>query len=242
MITSGGLMSVAAMIWLLGCSSSDNPTAPPPTMGPGTSPVMAICAGLRLRCTRERHRAGNDGSGDFYVGGDFTTYNGTASKGLIRLHPDGAVANTFGFDGSVASLALATTGGGELYVLSGTFSPTVGFTHFNGQPVPPLVRLTRTGSLDPGFRFTAGFVPGSPIAPAANGSGDLYTVYKISFLNPADPINGIALQIARLNPDGSRDPAFSTGIGFPGGGGLDNPVSITTLVTTINGGSMWAEP
>ena len=25
------------------------------------------------------------------------------------------------------------------------------------------------------------------------------------------------------------------GIGFPGGGGLDNPVSITTLVTTING-------
>ena len=74
------------------------------------------------------------------------------------------MANTFGFDGSVAVSPLRT-GGNELYALSGTFSPTVGFTHFNGQPVPPLVRLTRTGSLDPGFRFTAGFVPGSPIAP-----------------------------------------------------------------------------
>lgn len=229
MITSGWFMSVAAMIWLLGCSSSDNPTAPPPTMGPGTSPVMAFVQGSGFdgRVVGSIVLA-NDGTGDFYVGGDFTTYNGTASKGLIRLHPDGTVASTFGFDGSVAGLALARTGGSELYVLGP-------FTQFNGQPVPHLVRLTRTGSLDMAFRIPADLAPMSVIAPAADGSGDLYTVYKISFLNPADPIKGIALQIARLNPDGSRDPAFSTGIGFPGGGGLDNPVSITTLVSTING-------
>jgi len=67
-----------------------------------------------------------------YVGGEFTTYNGTATHGLIQLHPDGTVAHTFGqgFDGAVMDLALANTGGGELYVIGG-------FTHFDGHPVPP---------------------------------------------------------------------------------------------------------
>ena len=86
-------------------------------MGPRNKPGDGICPGLGFDARVSGIVLANDGSGDFYVGGDFTTYNGTASKGLIRLHPDGAVANTFDLDGSVASLALATTGGGELSVL-----------------------------------------------------------------------------------------------------------------------------
>src|SRR6266545_2927418 len=49
-----------------------------------------------------------DGSGDIYVGGEFTTYKGTLANRLIRLHPDGTVAQTFGqgFDGIVSDAAL----------------------------------------------------------------------------------------------------------------------------------------
>jgi hypothetical protein len=68
-----------------------------------------------------------DGTEDIYVSGEFTAYKGTVANHLIRLHPDGTVAQTFGqgFDGIVNDLALARTGGGELYVLGL-------FTRFDG--------------------------------------------------------------------------------------------------------------
>ena len=154
----------------------------------------------------------DDGSRDVYVGGDFTTYNGTVANGLIRLHPDGTVAHTFGqgLDGAVMDLALAKTGGGELYVIGG-------FTHFDGHPVRPLIRLTRTGSLDAGFRLPADFAPFAPIEAAQDGSGDLYATFTISNPNATSPGDFNLLNIARLNADGSVDPAFSTRPGFPTG-------------------------
>src|SRR5688572_29919376 len=86
-----------------------------------------------------------DGTGDIYVSGEFTAYKGTVANRLIRVHPDGTVAQTFGQVEGFPHLALAKTG--ELYVR--------GLTRFDGQPVPPLIRLTRTGSLDAGFRLPA---------------------------------------------------------------------------------------
>jgi hypothetical protein len=154
----------------------------------------------------------DDGSRDVYVGGEFTSYNGTLANGLIRLHPDGTVAHTFGqgVDGAVMDLVFAKTGGGELYVIGG-------FTHFDGHPVPPLIRLTRTGSLDTGFRLPAGFTPSFPIVAAEDGSGDLYATFTIPNPNATNPGESYLLNIARLNADGSVDPAFSTRPGFPTG-------------------------
>jgi hypothetical protein len=170
----------------------------------------------------------DDGSRDVYVGGEFTTYNGTAANGLIRLHPDGTVAHTFGqgVDGAVMDLVLAKTGGGELYVIGG-------FTHFDGHPVPPLIRLTRTGSLDTGFRLPAGFTPSFPIVAAEDGSGDLYATFTIPNPN-ATSRDFKLLNIARLNADGSVDPAFSTRSGFPTGSGATDQV-ISALMSLPTG-------
>ncbi len=178
--------------------------------------------------------AGDD-SGDIYVRGDFTSYQGSPANALIRLHADGSVANRFGqgFDGHIYRIALANTGGGELYV-SGAF------THFDGQPVPPLVRLTRTGALDPAFRFAGDFVPGG-IAVAEDGSGKVYAVHSGPSLDcgqdpPSNAQCAYALHITRLNVDGSVDPAFSTGHGFPGDlPTTGNPAWIQALVPISNG-------
>jgi hypothetical protein len=176
-----------------------------------------------------------DSTRDVYVRGDFVSYQGSTANELIRLHADGSVANRFGqgFDGHIYRIALAKTGGGELYV-SGAFA------HFDGQPVSHLVRLTRTGALDPAFRFAADFVPGG-IAVAEDGSGDVYSVNSGPNLDcgqepPPNPQCAYALQIARLNADGTVDPAFSTGHGFPGGlPSKANPAWIQALLPTSNG-------
>ena len=157
-----------------------------------------------------------DGTRDIYVRGDFTSYQGSMANELIRLHADGRVANRFGegFDGHIYRIALAKTGGGGLYV-SGAF------VHFDGQPVPHLLRLTPSGALDSTFHFAAGFEPGG-IAVAEDGSGDVYAVNSGPNLDCGQEALpnaqcAYALQIARLNADGSVDPSFSTGHGFPGG-------------------------
>ena len=36
-----------------------------------------------------------DASGDLYVGGDFTDYDGTTVDGLVRLNNDGSLDSTF---------------------------------------------------------------------------------------------------------------------------------------------------
>jgi hypothetical protein len=175
-----------------------------------------------------------DGSSDMYVRGDFMNFQGAMANGLIRLHADGSVANRFGqgFDGPIHRIALAKPGGGELYV-SGAFA------HFDGQPVSHLVRLSRTGALDPSFRFAGDFVPGG-IAVAEDGTGDLYAVSSGPDLdcsrNPPDPQCAYALRITRVNASGSVDAAFSTGHGFPGGlPSKANPAWIQALLPTPNG-------
>ncbi len=167
-----------------------------------------------------------DGSGDVYVGGGFTAYNGTMANGLIRLHRDGTVAQTFNFDGPVGALALAKTGGGELYVNGA-------FTRFDGQAVSNLIRLTRTGALDTGFRVTNFF---GPIAVAEDGSGDVYVTYRTPNPNPTSPVDQGFVNIARLNADGTVDAAFSTETGFPTqSAARGDPQLITNLLPTSNG-------
>jgi beta-propeller uncharacterized protein DUF5122 len=227
---------ISGSLIILGCSSSDNP--PPPSSSnspttPGTSPGTGtgpFNQGSGFNGIVRSIVLAQDGSGDLYVGGEFTTYNGTMANRLIRLHPDGTVVQTFGqgFDGSVMALALAKTGGGELYV-DGPF------TRFDGQPVPTLIRLTRTGSLDAGFRLPAGFSPSFPIAPAEDGSGDLYAPFTMPNPNATSPDDFDLLNIARLNADGTVDPAFSTGNGFPTGSTRGSPQIISQLLPASNG-------
>jgi hypothetical protein len=168
-----------------------------------------------------------DGTRDVFVGGRFSTYNGTPANALIRLHPDGTVAHTFGtgFSGNqtgfdtadVRDIVLAPGTSGQLYAVGE-------FTTLNGLPAPRITRLNSDGSLDTTFRSGGGF-DGMPVTalPAQDGSGDLYVGGHFQ------SYNGVAaIQIARLNADGSLDTGFATGTGFE-----DAPDSFGDSVTQL---------
>jgi uncharacterized delta-60 repeat protein len=154
-----------------------------------------------------------DGSGDLYVGGDFTTYNSTASKHIIRLNSDGTVDTAFevgtGFDAVVMSISAATDGSGDLY-LGGMF------TTYNGIASKHIIRLNSDGSVDTAFAVGTGFdgvdsgsTGVNSISPAQDGSGDLYVGGDFA------TYNGIASNnIIRLNSDGTVDATFAVGTGF----------------------------
>jgi hypothetical protein len=104
----------------------------------------------------------NDPSGDIYAVGEFTTYQGSAANGLVRLNVDGSREISFttgtGFsnsDGAVAfrqfatSVLAADASGvvdvdGDLYVGGD-------FTDYDGAAADGIVRLDNLGMLDPDF-------------------------------------------------------------------------------------------
>jgi beta-propeller uncharacterized protein DUF5122 len=174
-------------------------TEPPASQPPGSQQPGVFTQGTGFNSYVRTIVMAQDGTNDLYVGGDFTTYNGTAANHLIRLRPNGIVAQTFGqgFDEVVVALALATDGSHALYA-SGPF------TQFNGQPVPQLIRLTPNGLRDTtfqpgglGFDFGLGAVP-------EDGTRDVYVVGGISRSQP----EGNSGLIGRLNADGTPDSTY----------------------------------
>jgi hypothetical protein len=137
-----------------------------------------------------------DGSGDLYVGGEFTTYNGIASNNIIRLNSDGTVDTAFvawsGFDETVTSIISVTDGSGDLYV-GGEF------TTYRGIASNHIIRLNSDGTVDTEFAVGSGFDSRVyTLSLATDGSGDLFvggffSSYQSSTVN----------SIVRLNPDGS---------------------------------------
>ena len=138
-----------------------------------------------------------DGSGDVYVGGRFTGYNGTAVSYIARLNLDGTLDTDFdtgtGFEARVNMIAPAIDGSGDVYI-GGEF------TTYNGMMLGSgLIRLNDDGSLDLGFSTGSGWGE-DVIVTATDGSGDVYVTRDSS------------PYIARLNDDGSVDTGFDTGL------------------------------
>ncbi|HEX4922373.1 MAG TPA: delta-60 repeat domain-containing protein [Candidatus Bathyarchaeia archaeon] len=149
-----------------------------------------------------------DGSGDVYVGGDFTSYNGIAVTRLVRLNADGTVDPAFatrvGFNGIVRSIAWVGDGSGDVYVGGD-------FTSYNGIAVTRLVRLNADGTVDPALVTGTGFTDTVfSIMPTADGSGRLYVGGAFTSYNGTTPAN----DLVRLNANGTVDLTFSTGTGF----------------------------
>jgi Domain of unknown function (DUF5122) beta-propeller len=151
-----------------------------------------------------------DGSGDVYVGGDFTTYDGAQAIRIVRLNADGTIDPSFatgvGFNGSVRSIVPVGTQGGAIYVGGD-------FTTYNGIPRFRMMRITANGSLDQAFVAGAGTGFDNTvhvIAPAGDGTGDIYVGGAFT------DYNGITVKsLVRLNADGTVDPAFAiVGTGF----------------------------
>src|SRR5690606_24647514 len=83
------------------------------------------------------------------LGGMFTSYNGKAARGLVRLNADGSVDNSF----NIGS-------GPNDHVSSVEYNATVGkivvtgiFTRFNGVAAPGIVVLDKNGNIDTQFKF-----------------------------------------------------------------------------------------
>jgi uncharacterized delta-60 repeat protein len=148
-----------------------------------------------------------DSNGKLYVGGTFTSYNGTTANYIIRLNSDGSIDNTFntgtGFNNIVYNLEWDSTNS-KLYVFGV-------FTSYNGTTVNRIVRLNSDGSIDNTFSIGSGFNSTTYIGKLdSNGKlyvGGFFTSYNGTGAN----------RIIRLNSDGSIDTNFVYGSGINSG-------------------------
>lgn len=144
--------------------------------------------------------------GKILVGGNFTSYNGTARNRIIRLNSDGSVDTSFvigtGFDASVWVMTIQPDGkilvGGD-------------FTTYSGSSRSKIVRLNTNGSID-----TTLASPGT-INNTIFDIG-IQTDNKIIITGFFTQISGVTNnRIARLSSTGVIDNTFVTG-GLNGGG------------------------
>jgi hypothetical protein len=147
----------------------------------------------------------DDGSGNLYVGGAFTGYNGVTANGLVRLKADGAIDPTFvigtGFNNTV--FFVVPLAGGDVYVGGA-------FTSYKGVTVNRLVRLHSDGTLDQTFLTGTGFDNTVlTLLLADDGSGKLYVGGAFNTYN-----GDVANNLVRLNSNGVRDLSFTIGVGF----------------------------
>ena len=159
-------------------------------------------------------------AGKMLIGGGFASVNGTQRNSIARLNANGSLDLTFnpgnGAVGPVRSIALQTNG---QIIVAGEFA------FFNDAVRHGVARLNDDGSLDETFNVGTG---GDDVARVvavqtdAGGTNKILVGGDFIFFN-GEFNNGIV----RLNPDGSVDTTFSTGLG------VDGPVH--ALVVQPNG-------
>ena len=136
-----------------------------------------------------------DSSSRIYVGGNFTTCNGTAVSRVVRLLANGTLDTGFtapSLNGQVRTLLVQ----GDKLIVGGSFSQV------GGAAGPALVRLNADGTRDLAFAAT---VPGSAeVYDLAAGPGTDF------FVAATGTIGGSQF-VHRFNEDGTRDPSFTTG-------------------------------
>jgi uncharacterized delta-60 repeat protein len=173
----------------------------------------------------------SDGS-DVYVGGNFTSYDGTGSVRIARLNSNGTIDAGFvpgtGFNFTVLALAVVPTGinvatDGDLYV-GGVFHEYQSTAGRRG-----LVRLDANGGFDAGFATQTFNNDVNALAMATDGTGDLYV--GGAFFNYDTITAGASFErMVRLNMDGTTDMGFDVGTN-----GFSHPVdSIAVAVDGSN--------
>lgn len=148
--------------------------------------------------------------GKIIVGGNFTTYNGSAYNRIVRVTSTGSVDATFNPGTGAVYTPSATTTVIRSVVLLSNGQVVVGglFNTFNGVSKGGIIRLNSDGSVDNTFN--------------AGGTGANYTITSILLLPDGKFIitgaftsyNGVSVnRIARLNSDGTLDTSFNPGAG-----------------------------
>lgn len=143
--------------------------------------------------------------GKVVISGSFTAYNGTSRPYVARLNADGSLDPSFAPIGAGLNGAIyAASPSNDKVVVGGAF------TSYDGTSQPYIARLQSDGSLDTSF---------APVGAGLNGSVSAFTVQsdgKLMVAGSFTSYNGASRgRAARLNSDGSLDPAFApTGTGF----------------------------
>jgi uncharacterized delta-60 repeat protein len=160
--------------------------------------------------------------GKIVLGGSFTSFNGTTANRIARLNSNGTLDTAFttntgtGASSDVNSIAIQPDG---KIVVGGSF------TSFNGITASRIARLNSNGTLDTDFTTNTGTGASSQVNSLAIQSDG-----KILLGGIFASFNGTtANYLVRLNPDGTRDAAFTTS----GGTGLNGTVN--SIVMQSNG-------
>ncbi len=148
-----------------------------------------------------------------YIGGNFTSFNGTNRFGIARLNGDGSLDASFnpglGVNGSIRALVVQPADGKVL--IAGDF------TLENSTNRSRVARLNPDGSLD--LTFDPGVGPNSTVnALAVQADG------RILIGGAFTTVDGLSRNsIARLNTSGTLDTTFDPGVG------ADQPVYAVTV-------------
>lgn len=165
-----------------------------PTFNPGSGPGSNSAWAMALQA-----------DGKIIIGGDFTSFNGTARNRIARLNADGSVDLTFnsgtGANGTIRSIALQPDG---KVVIAGDFTTVSGVSRNR------IARLNANGSLDANFDVGTG-ANGSVRCVQVQADGNILIGGGFTQVNQT--VNN---HMASLLPDGSVNISFSTGLGLGG--------------------------
>ena len=143
--------------------------------------------------------------GKIIIGGSFASYNGTASKCIARINPDGTIDGTFNV-GTGVNYSLHTTAiqpDGKI-IIGGNLDS------LNGIAINSIARLHADGSIDTTFNSGTGTGGINKYIYTTTLQTDGKIIIGGEFIS----YNGVARNyLARLNTNGTLDTTFSTGIG-----------------------------
>jgi uncharacterized delta-60 repeat protein len=145
--------------------------------------------------------------GKIIVGGDFTTFNGTAGiNRIVRLNSDGTRDTSFstnvGTGANVAINSIAIQSDGKI-VIAGNFAV------FNGVQGAGIVRLNSDGTRDTAFTTNGGTgLNGGANAVGVQSDGKIIVGGGFTAFD-----NLLVYRLVRLNSDGTLDTVFKENIG-----------------------------
>ena len=168
--------------------------------------------------------------GKIIVGGDFTTYSGSANNYLVRLNTDGTKDTTFTATINNPVYATSVQADGKI-VIGGNFTIISGFT------IPRLARLNSDGTRDTTWN------PGVAGANSTVRDLKIQSDGKIVAVGDFTAYSGsaTAVRIVRTNTSGTIDTTFNTGttglnaIGFNCHIQSDGKIIATGNFTTYSG-------
>jgi uncharacterized delta-60 repeat protein len=156
--------------------------------------------------------------GKIVVGGGFSRWSGTIVNRIVRLNSDGTRDTAFNTNtgtGAISTVNPVTVQPDGKILLGGEFNT------WNGTTVGRIVRLNSDGTRDTAFNTNTGTgttTSTRSIAIQSDGKiiiGGFFTVWNGTSIN----------RIVRLNPDGTRDTAFTTNNGT----GANNSVYVVAI-------------